>query len=218
MSGRSAWVRAKTAERADKSNCRQHPDYGFDSFIYGLDVLPVGHDSMQTSQSFAAVQSPPLGRRRSLSSATNNYAYSPPPVWKPRPIIIASTIEKSNFRTHFDGMSKSVRGKIGKLMKGGSANPEPHICQPTRSGSSESGSRSAVFAPSLTIVPSPTPATPPPEGLGTFLRSPSVSSQQSCQVRSYKGPTRGIRRFEGGGRLPKLEWRSMANVCCHASS
>lgn len=218
MSGRSAWVRAKTAEHADKPNYRQHLDYDFDSFIYGLDGLPVGQDSMQTSQPFAAVQSPPLGRRRSLSSVTNNYAYPPPPVRKPRPIIIASTIEKSDFRTHFDGMSKNVRGKIGKLIKGGNENPEPHIPQPTGSGSSESGSRSTVFAPSLIIVPSPTLATPPPDGLGTFLRSPTISSQHSNRVRSYEGSTRGIRRFEGGGRLPKLERKSMASVYYHASS
>ena len=214
MSGRSAWVRAKTAERADKqSSSSQYPEYGFDSFIYGLDGLPAVQNAMQTSQSYVGMQSPPLGRRHSLSSAKNIYAYPSPPARKPRPIIIASAIEKSDFRIHFDGMSKSVRGKIGKLIKRGSENPEPRIRQPTGSGSSESGSRSTVFASSLTIVPSPTPATPPLDGLGTFLYSPSVSSQQSHRARPYEGSTQGIRRFEGGGKLPKLEWRSMANVC-----
>ncbi|MCJ1350499.1 MAG: hypothetical protein MMC33_000480 [Icmadophila ericetorum] len=212
MSGRSAWVRAKTAERADKqSSSSQYPEYGFDSFIYGLDGLPAVQNAMQTSQSYVGMQSPPLGRRHSLSSAKNIYAYPSPPARKPRPIIIASAIEKSDFRIHFDGMSKSVRGKIGKLIKRGSENPEPRIRQPTGSGSSESGSRSTVFASSLTIVPSPTPATPPLDGLGTFLYSPSVSSQQSHRARPYEGSTQGIRRFEGGGKLPKLEWRSMAN-------
>ena len=41
----------------------------------------------------------------------------PPYMRKPRPIIVTSAIEKSDFRTHLDEMSSSLRGKISGLIK-----------------------------------------------------------------------------------------------------
>ena len=66
----------------------------------------------------------------------------PPHMRKPRPIIVASAIEKSDFRTHLDGMSSSLRGKIGGLIKGRKDSGDKSRTRPDlTSASSDYGSR-----------------------------------------------------------------------------
>ena len=66
----------------------------------------------------------------------------PPHMRKPRPIIVASAIEKSDFRTHLDGMSSSLRGNIGGLIKGRKDSRDKSRTRPDlTSASSDYGSR-----------------------------------------------------------------------------
>ena len=221
MSGRSAYVRVKTGQLADKTAKQQYPDYDQDgSYIYGFSGPPTPQALMPITHSYTSMPHP-TRRRQSLSSGSSTYAYPPPPPRKPRPIIVASAIEKSDFRTHFDGMSRSVRGKLGRLIKGNddtnaSSNTRSAPYRPTTaSGSSESGSRSTGFstgfAPSLTAVPSLSSNTPPPEGPAAY-RPLAMSSQYDARAKQQDAMIQSIRRFEGGGKLPQLGWKSLSNV------
>lgn len=212
MSGRSAYVRAKNTERADKSHHKIYPEYtNDDHFLYSCSGGPESLSRPTISTNPSYVSSPRQSRRRqSISSTSSTYGYPAPPMRKPRPIIVASAIEKSDFRTHFDGMSSTLRCKLGRLLKGGEDNGSNRRRPGTGNGSSDSESRSAEFTPSITAVPSLSPSTspeiPPPF---PAARSPThaMKAKQQKEAVIHK-----IRRFEGGGKLPQLGWKSLSNV------
>ena len=217
MSGRSAYVRKQNLQQADKRAFKESFDYGFeDPYLYGYTGAPV-------STSRPAVSSNPSytlhSRRRSASSASSSYGYPLPHVpshmRKPRPIIVASAIEKSDFRTHLDGMSSSLRGKIGGLIKGKKEPTKdlPRLRPGTSTAHSDFGSRSTDFTPSIGAVPSLSTSTTPSEGQETYstghhAHSLSVPRQRQPQ----ESVIHKIRRFEGGGKLPQLGWKSLSNV------
>ena len=214
-------MRVKTGQLADKTAKQQYPDYDQDgSYIYGFSEPPTPQTMMPITRSYTSMPHP-ARRRQSMSSGSSTYAYPPPPSRKPRPIIVASAIEKSDFRTHFDGMSRSVRGKLGRLIKGSddnntSANARSALHGPIAPpASSESGSRSTGmstgFAPSLTAVPSLSSSTPPPDGPGSY-RPHVTSLPYDARVKQQDAMIQSIRRFEGGGKLPQLGWKSLSNV------
>ena len=219
MSGRSAFVRAKILQQADKkAQQHEHRDSGNeDHFLYGYAGAPdsVARPDFSTNTPYAA--SPRTHRRRqSVSSAGSTYGY-PPPMRKPRPIIVQSAIEKSDFRTHLDGMSSSLRGKLGKLLRGGDSDSSNQKRRPGTSASrtdsdTRSTTRSTTFTPSIDAVPSLSPSTSPSEVPSTYhsLRSPTTYSSRSKQ--QQESVIHKIRRFEGGGKLPQLGWKSLSNV------
>ena len=166
------------------------------------------------------VQPPPHIRRRSQSSAGSSYGYpTAPHLHKPRPIVIASAIEKSDFRTHLDGMSSNLRGKLGGVFKGKKEEKAGKI--PRRPGTStadsidfEFTSRSTdVTTPSLGAVPSLAHSSVPSEVAGTISSHTSYSLPTRERQRApQESLVNKIRRFEGGGKLPQLGWKSLSNV------
>ena len=221
MSGRSAYVRAKNNQHGQstkQTSYKQYSDFAPDDpYLYGYTGPPHSVTRPVASPNSSYVSNPPLHiRRQSHSSAGSTYGYpTAPHLHKPRPIVIASAIEKSDFRTHLDGMSSTLRGKLGGLMKGKRDGAEKGKRRPDTSSADsefEFNSRSTeLTTPSIGAVPSLTTSTTPSEGPGT------VSGHQS-----YSIPTRSrqpqesvvhkIRRFEGGGKLPQLGWKSLSNV------
>lgn len=217
MSGRSAYVRKQNFQQADKHAFKDNTDYGFeDPYLYGYTGAPLSTSRPTLSSNPTHT---PRSRRRSHSSASSSYGYPlphvPPHMRKPRPIIVASAIEKSDFRTHLDGMSSTLRGKIGGLIKGKKDPPKelPSLRPGTSTATSEYGSRSTDFTPSIGAVPSLSTSTTPSEPLETYstghhahsLNPPRQRQQQESVIHK-------IRRFEGGGKLPQLGWKSLSNV------
>ena len=221
MSGRSAYVRAKNNQQAGgrQTSFKQYSDFAPDEpYIYGY-TGPTSHSMSRpiASQTSSYVSNPPPHiRRRSQSSAGSGYGYPlAPHLHKPRPIVIASAIEKSDFRTHLDGMSSTLRGKIGGFMKGkkDSTADKPRRRPDTSSADSEFefNSRSTeLTTPSLGAVPSLTNSTSPSEGPGTLSHQPSSLPTRARQPQ--EAVIHKIRRFEGGGKLPQLGWKSLSNV------
>ena len=212
MSGRSAYVRKQNIEQAEKRAYKEYPDYAQDEpYLYGYPGAP-------TTPSFSANPSHTSSRprRRSASSTSSTYGHAlphmPSHIRKPRPIIVASAIEKSDFRTHLDGMSSTLRGKIGGLIKG---KKEPTENSRQRPGAftlnSDFATRSDNHTPSLDAVPSLTASTSPSEIQVPFSsagnRPPAPRQRQQQESVIHK-----IRRFEGGGKLPQLGWKSLSNV------
>ncbi len=214
MSGRSAYVRAKNTEQADKRAQRALSDYGReDHFVFGNSGAPLSTARPNLSADPSYVAPPRPRRRQSISSASSTYGYPPPSMRKPRPIIVASAIEKSDFRTHLDGMSASLRGKLGRLMKGGDDHtPLGRRRNGPVTASSDTDSYSTDLTPSLNAVPSLTASTTPSEGPPTL---PSFGAPTSHAIRSkqqQESVLPAIRRFEGCGKLPQLGWKSLSNV------
>ncbi|KAI4158608.1 MAG: hypothetical protein LQ342_007260 [Letrouitia transgressa] len=220
MSGRSAYVRAKNTEQADKRAQRQHSEnYSYeDNHLYGYSSGPVSTSRSGVSSNPSYVSSPRPRRRQSISSAGSTYGYPPPSMRKPRPIIVASAIEKSDFRTHLDGMSASLRGKLGRLMRGGDDSHNHHNQPPpkrpgTATASSESDytTNSTSFTPSVGAVPSLSPSTSPSEVPSTFPSGSQATSHSIRTKQQQENIVHKIRRFEGGGKLPQLGWKSLSN-------
>ena len=226
MSGRSAIVRAKTAQSADKTAKKHAADFGPDyEFIYGLSTPPVPFKSLPvTAQSYGSIPygsvpysyghvpygsvpyAPQPRRRQSISSSSSSYGYVAPLPRKARPIVLASAIEKSDFRVHFDGMSRSVRGKLSKFMKkDDDVNDQPRRMPVATSTSSESGSRSTDFAPSFTA-----PSSPPLHGMNGF-QSYACLNQDARKNQDHSRVPR-VKRFEGGGKAPQVQWKLLSNV------
>jgi len=210
-------VRVKTGQIAEKKARAQQQHYGHhDDFIHGISGNPTGKHAMFVSPAFTS-DGPAPRRRHSVSSGGSTYTYMPTQARKPpRPIIIASAIEKSDFRTHLDGMSKSVRGKLGRLIKGNNDHPTTQAPQqPVVSNHSDSGSRSTGFTPSVTAVPSLEPGTPPNESQGLFSNLTSSTSTITPKAKQFQHSTSmPIRRFEGGGKGPQPGWKLLSNVRC----
>ncbi|KAG8533137.1 uncharacterized protein KY384_001920 [Bacidia gigantensis] len=227
MSGRSAYVRAKNNQQAGgggrQTSFKQYSDFAPDEpYIYGYTGPPHGMTRPVASSSNSYVSHPPPHlRRRSHSSAGSVYGHpGAPHLHKPRPIVIASAIEKSDFRTHLDGMSSTLRGKLGGLMKvnkkDATPSDKPRRRPETSSADSEFefNSRSTeLTTPSVGAVPSLTNSTAPSEGLEPGKLSTHHSySLPTRQRQTQEAVIHKIRRFEGGGKLPQLGWKSLSNA------
>lgn len=224
MSGRSAYVRAKNTERADRSTHRLYGDCGQDDpifYSYAGAAKSMSKPTISTNPSYVS-SSRPGRRRQSLSSTSSTYGYSIPTTRKPRPIIVASAIEKSDFRTHLDGMSSSLRYKLGRLLKGGDDNSNSNSNSgrgkrpmTSQGMSSDDDSRSIDFTPSINAVPSLSPSTSPeipaPFPAAAPVRRPATINAMRAKQQK-EAVIHKIRRFEGGGKLPQLGWKSLSNV------
>jgi hypothetical protein len=216
MSGRSAYVRAKNTEQADKRAHRAYSDYGHgkeEQFIYGYPGAPMSMSRPTFSADPSHVSSPRPRRRQSISSAGSTYGYPPPSMRKPHNGIVQSQIEKSDFRTHLDGMSASLRGKLGRLMKGGDDHTPLGRRRPGPVAvSSDTESHSTDFTPSINAVPSLTASTSPSEGPSTLSSFGAPTSHAIRSKMQQESVLHKIRRFEGSGKLPQLGWKSLTNV------
>lgn len=211
-------MRKQNFEQAGKRALKECSEYGHDDpYLYGHPGRPMSpsRPNFSATPSYqSSHHSNP--RRRSASSTSSTYGYPlphmPSHMRKPRPIIVASAIEKSDFRTHLDGMSSSLRGKLGGLIKGKKDSTEKPRPRPfTSRMDSDIPSRSENYSPSVDAVPSLTSSTSPSEGQPTFSTSAHhpLASRQRQQQDSV---IHKIRRFEGGGKLPQLGWKSLSNV------
>ncbi|KAL8698150.1 MAG: hypothetical protein Q9224_001980 [Gallowayella concinna] len=213
MSGRSAYVRKTNTEKADKRAHRHHDSYG----AYDETRDTFSRPNFSANPSYVSSSRP--RRRQSVSSSSSTYGYPPPSMRKPRPIIVASAIEKSDFRTHLDGMSATLRGKLGRMLRHGddaSHNSlQPPIRRPgtaTASTDSDYTVPSTHFTPSLGAVPSLSPSTSPSDVPSAHH---STHQSQTHAIRSksqYENALHKIRSFEGGGKLPQLGWKSLSNT------
>ena len=228
MSGRSAYVRAKNQQaNGRQSSFKQYSDFAPDEpYIYGYTGPPHGMTRPVVSSGNSYVSHPPPHlRRRSHSSAGSAYGYpGAPHLHKPRPIVIHSAIEKSDFRTHLDGMSSTLRGKLGGLMKVNkkdSTSDKSKRRPETASAESEFefNSRSTeLTTPSVGAVPSLTNSTVPSEAAGPGTLSTAHSYSLPTRHRQpQEAIIHKIRRFEGGGKLPQLGWKSLSNVSADKS-
>ncbi|KAI4289541.1 MAG: hypothetical protein L6R35_001190 [Caloplaca aegaea] len=214
MSGRSAYVRAKNTEKADKKLQRHHSD-GYGPHDEQRDVY--SRPNLASNPSY--VSSPRPRQRQSISSSGSTYGYPPPSMRKPRPIIVASAIEKSDFRTHLDGMSATLRGKLGRMLRhndDGNNSQQQAIRRPgtaTASSDSDYTAASTHFTPSLGAVPSLSPSTSPSDAQSGYYSS---HQSQTHTIRSkhqrHENALHKIRSFEGGGKLPQLGWKSLSNT------
>ena len=211
-------MRKQNHEQADKRAFKEYSEYGHDDpsfYGYPAGPLSASRPNFSATPSYqSSHHSNP--RRRSASSTSSTYGYPlphmPPHMRKPRPIIVASAIEKSDFRTHLDGMSSSLRGKLGGLIKGKKDSTEKPRPRPMTSGiNSEIPSRSENYTPSVDAVPSLTSSTSPSDGQATFSSS-GHQTPASRQRQQQESVIHKIRRFEGGGKLPQLGWKSLSNV------
>ena len=230
MSGRSAAVRKTAVERADKRAYKEYSEHDYHdqshSHLHGYPAAPITRPVYSSNPSYMSPgQPPPHIRRRSHSSAGSSYGYpTAPHLHKPRPIVIASAIEKSDFRTHLDGMSSNLRGKLGGLIKGKKDLEKPGKQVMRRPGTSTADSISTDFeftsrtteltTPSLGAVPSLAHSSAPSEGPGTLSshHSYALPTRERSKVQQ-ESVIHKIRRFEGGGKLPQLGWKSLSNVC-----
>ena len=211
-------MRKQNLEQADKRALKEYSEYGHDDpYFYGYPggLMSTSRPNFSATSSHQSSQhSNP--RRRSASSTSSTYGHTLPHVpshmRKPCPIIVASAIEKSDFRTHLDGMSSSLRGKLGGLIKGKKDNVEKPRPRPLTSAmNSDMPSRSENYTPSVDAVPSLTSSASPSEGQAPF----SLSGHQTPaprQRQQQESVLHKIRRFEGGGKLPQMGWKSLSNV------
>ena len=135
------------------------------------------------------------------------YYYKPPAPKQPRPIVIASAIEKSDFRTHLDGMADSVRGKIGRYFgKGKDSNS-------VRPGTASSGFRRnslSIATPSINEVPSLVHSYP--SSNSRPLAQPSASTQIT-RPHSDEAPSIPIiNTYSGGGLITQNSWKLPISV------
>lgn len=218
MSGRSAYVRAKNTEKADKK-LQRHQSDGYGPHDEQRDVYSRPNLAANPSYISSQVSSPRPRHRQSISSSGSTYGYPPPSMRKPRPIIVASAIEKSDFRTHLDGMSATLRGKLGRMLRhndDGNNSQQQATRRPgtaTASSDSDYTATSTHFTPSLGAVPSLSPSTSPSDVQSGYY---SAHQSQTHTIRSkhqnHENALHKIRSFEGGGKLPQLGWKSLSNV------
>ncbi|KAI4202508.1 MAG: hypothetical protein LQ346_001971 [Caloplaca aetnensis] len=216
MSGRSAYVRKTNTEKADKKLHRQQSD-GYGAYEEQREVYSRPNLAATSNPSYVSSSRP--RRRQSISSSGSTYGYPPPSMRKPRPIIVASAIEKSDFRTHLDGMSATLRGKLGRMLRhsdDGSNNQQQPGRRPgtaTASTDSDYTAASTHFTPSVGAVPSLSPSTSPSDVQSGYYSS---HQSQSHTIRSkhqhHENALHKIRSFEGGGKLPQLGWKSLSNT------
>lgn len=135
----------------------------------------------------------------------SSYGQQTSPIRRPQPLVLTSAIEKSETRVHVEGISTILRNTIGKMINVG------------EDGSIPSRHRPVVIAAGLSLHSNQIDTTPSVDCVPAL--SPSVSPEtehfpggiQDCsaEFEKYKD---SFRRFQGGGKLPQLDWTSLSNV------
>ena len=227
MSGRSAFARAQKEKQADQHYLRtrhgglQSPDhyYGnidaqamYDHRRRSVDSLP-----SPTSQPTLSIDPRLYGypqqqqQQQQQRPSGGPYAYGPQPPRQPRPIVIASAIEKSDFRTHLDGITDSVRGKLGRFM---GVSKEKEYKRPESKISNRRASVTISPTPSAHAVPCLIPSLPPPAKALPFAARPSSGTQARPGSHEEGFPSVGV--FQGGGKTVFRDWKSHLAVRAEA--
>ena len=240
MSGRSAHVRSKKKVVAE-SKSRIKSSYPAEVEDEGLRTFaPAAQPPAPVAPPTPPYAGPPsLQRRVSLSPSVSsdggsNQAFAPQaptpymhsgskarqqpakvdypaPPQLPRPIIVTSAIEKSDFRSQVDGMSKNVRSKLGRFVgkQHGDPSRDPNLRMPTSSAASgshtsSSGNTRPTLAHSSTTTSGMTAA-------GNQFAHLTISNDEDGTQKQSKSSQHNIRRFEGGKR-PQAQWNSQEHV------
>ena len=201
MSGRSAYVRNRKPKTVEQTLT---PAYEASTRrSYGLDDEEVPRSANYPQPSYFT-QSPTIEQGQSISSGGTPYGYLIQPPGKPKSTVIAPIIEKSEFRTHMDGMTATVRGKLGKLMKVGdnSGNSAQRKSRRKSVGSDCSGR----VTPSLTEPPSLLASISPSERPRTFPNQNTLTTIPSGSGQEQNGVIIRFKKFIGDGKPPSRNW------------
>jgi len=219
MSGRSAYVRAKKTELAEKKTGHRSRhdirEQDEDDIVSALSVLPPIAPIPSTYHSnVSPTPHSTYGpfRRHSVSSTTSchhhHHHHHPR---RPRvPVIETSAIEKSDFRTHLDGMSASLRGKLGRFLNARTEDTSLGDLQRpgTAYGSSSSGSRTQSFGFPPSTAQSVSSGKSPANEIGLGFTSGGGAPQPQQQ----KALVSRVRKFEPGmaiGRAPEQGYQAI---------
>lgn len=215
MAGRSAFARVKFNEQAKEDTKRQGDEnpvriyaqvVGNSQNVVGLRSVP-GLVALPSNGSLYISPSAPRRPESIIFSghSGSSYGQRTSPIRRPQPLVLTSAIEKSDARVHVEGISTILRNTIGKMINIG------------EDGSIPSRTRPVVMAAGLSVHPPQTDPTPSVDCVPAL--SPSISPETehfpngtqdySAEFEKYKG---SFRRFQGGGKLPELDWTSLSNV------
>lgn len=215
MAGRSAFARVKFHEQAKEDARKQG----------GENPMRIYAQVVSNSQNVVGLRSgsalvglpsngplyispsPPRRPESIIFSGHSGSSYDPrtSPIRRPQPLVLTSAIEKSEARVHVEGISTILRNTLGKMINVGEDGSIPSRTRPMvmTAGLSVHSPRTDP-TPSVDCVPALSPSTSP-----ETENFPKGSQDYSAEFEKYKG---SFRRFQGGGKLPELDWTSLSNV------
>lgn len=178
----------------------------------------MGHGYAETSYAQSS-----YGDTQQYYAPSQAHVYRPGPPKQPRPIIIASNIDKSDFRTHIDGLTDGVRSKLGKAFGFGGKQQKGQQ-QAAKHFHAQPPFEQPPQPPAVTAVPSLIhSAHSDPAMARTNVYRPGPQSVRSGS-RQGGGPASLGRRDSGLSNGPDIQvfsgnkkgrgaWRTLPNVC-----
>ena len=213
MSGRSAFARVQKEKQADRNYLEKRygaaspwqEQYLQDSNTYEPnDLRRLSIDSLPSAPQHHPLSVEPSSHGRQVSrNERQQYLYRAPPPKQLRPIVIASAIEKSDFRTHLDGLTDSVRGKLGRMV---GLKKERELKRPESTASYRRASVTLSPPPPADAVPSLIPSLPSPQKAFPFAARPPAGIQGRPGSQENGFPAVGV--FHGSGRTYFHDWKS----------
>ena len=217
MSGRSAFARAQKEKQADRNYLQNR--YGDpqwqEQYLQDSDAR---HSNSFRRLSIDSLPSAPQPHPLSVEPSSHSrqqqrndrqqYLYRAPPPKQLRPIVIASAIDKSDFRTHLDGLTDSVRGKLGRMV---GMKKEKDLKRPESTASYRRASVTLSPPPPVNAVPPLIPSLPSPQKAFPFAARPSSGTQGRPSSHESGLPAVGV--FHGSGRTYFHDWKSHLAVC-----
>ena len=215
MAGRSAFARVKFHEQA-KEDAKKN---GTDTSIRVYTHVATSSHSSAGHRSGSGMTSHPLQNPFYVFPSTprrpesvilsahsgSSHGHRASPIRRPQPLIVTSAIEKSEARVHVEGISTILRNTIGKIINIGEDGSIPDRTRPVVIATGLSlRSPQLNTTPSVDCVPALSPSISPETD-----HFPGGIQDCSTEFEKYKD---SFRRFQGGGKLPQLDWTSLANV------
>lgn len=215
MAGRSAFARVKFHEQAKEDAKKQGTENSMRVYNHVVtnSHYPAGHRSGSGMVSHAlhnpSYVSPSASRRPEsviLSAHSgSSHGHRTSPIRRPQPLVLTSAIEKSEARVHVEGISTILRNTIGKMINVGEDGSIPNRNRPVVIAAGLSlHSPHLDITPSVDCVPALSPSVSP-----ETEHFPGGIQDCSSEFEKYKD---SFRRFQGGGKLPQLDWTSLSNV------
>lgn len=211
MAGRSAFARVKFHEQAKDDAKKSGTENSMR--IYTHVVTNSHHRSASGAMSHSlgnpSYISPSAPRRPEsviLSAHSgSSHGHRSSPIRRPQPLVLTSAIEKSEARVHVEGISTILRNTIGKMINIGEDGSIPGRNRPVVIAAGLSlQSPQLDFIPSVDCVPALSPSISP-----ETEHFPGGIQDCSAEFEKYKD---SFRRFQGGGKLPQMDWTSLSNV------
>lgn len=211
MAGRSAFARVKFHEQAKDDAKKQGTENSMRVYTHVVTNSHYRSGSATTSHPLNnhSYVSPSASRRPEsviLSGHSgSSHGHRSSPIRRPQPLVLTSAIEKSEARVHVEGISTILRNTIGKMINIGEDGSIPGRNRPVVIAAGLSlQSPQLDFAPSIDCVPALSPSLSP-----ETESFPGGIQDCSAEFEKYKD---SFRRFQGGGKLPQLDWTSLSNV------